>query len=289
MEVSIVIPAFNEEKGIGLVLDNLKETLKGTKIRYEIIVVDDGSSDKSAKIARQKKAKVIIHPKNSGYGAALQTGMKVAKYRYVAITDADGSYPVEKIPEMLKLMDKGFDLIIGARTGKFYRYLWLKQPVRYIFKLIAEFVTGVAIPDPNSGLRVYRKSAILPFLNYRTCRGFSFSTSTTIIFLLEGKLVEFVPILYLPRKGKSKVKFIRDALRAGQILAETIVYYNPFKLFFLITLIFLAVMLIFLIGYFFTKSSLVLLFIALFFFSAILSFYLGLTLSLFKKGNVHEN
>lgn len=283
MEVSIVIPAFNEEKGIGFVLDRTTEAMKKAGIKYEIIVVDDGSIDKTGQIARVKKVTVVRHPQNAGYGAAIQTGMQIAKYKNIAITDADGTYPVEEIPLFLKYMEEGFDLVIGARTGKFYRYIWFKQPARYFFKKISEFVTGVKIPDPNSGLRVYRKSVILPLLNSRTCRGFSFSTSTTLIFILEGKFVKFVPIKYFARKGRTKVKFIRDFLRTSQILTETIVFYNPFKLFLLIFLLLAFIALIFLLIYIISHSLFALVFLSLLFLSSVFSFNLGLAMTLFKQ------
>lgn len=283
MEVSIVIPAFNEEKGIGGVLDSLKEIVKNSQIKHEIIVVDDGSVDRTAQIARKKGAIVLIHPTNSGYGAALMSGMLKAKYQNIAILDADGTYPALKLPELLKYADKGFDLVIGARSGKYFRYAWFKQPVRFFFKIISEFVTGTKIPDPNSGFRIYKKKAILPLLNSRTCRGFSFSTSTTLIFLLEGKFVKFVPIDYYARKGKSKIKFARDAFRASQILMETIVFYNPFKLFLLISLFFSALTFASLMIYVFNRSILLLVLFSLFFLSGVFSFCLGLAMSAFKK------
>lgn len=285
MEVSIVIPALNEEKGIGGVLDSINETMKKSKIKHEVLVVDDGSIDQTVKIAEKKGALVISQPINSGYGAALMAGMLRAKYQNIAITDADGTYPVAKIPSLLEYMGKGFDLVIGARTGKFLHYLWFKQPVRFIFKKISEFVAGTKIPDPNSGLRIYKKSAILPLLNSRTCRGFSFSTSTTLIFILEGKFVKFLPIEYYSRKGKSKIKFFRDALRAGQILAETIVYYNPFKLFLLISIIFSLFMVAALLIYFFTHALLAIVTFSLFFLSAVFAFCLGLVMSAFKESD----
>lgn len=284
-EVSIVIPALNEEKGIGGVLDDIGEVMAKEKIRYEIIVVDDGSTDGTGEIAKVKKAIVIRHPQNAGYGAALKTGMRVARYENIAITDADGTYPVNKIPDLLKFTDEGFDLVIGARTGRFYRYIWFKQPVRYIFKLISEFVSGTEIPDPNSGFRIYRRSTILPFLNSGICRGFSFSTSTTLIFILEGKFVKFFPIEYCARRGKSKIKFFRDALRASQILAETIMYYNPLKLFLMIVLFFIFFDLVFLVTYLLTKKILFLVLFSLFFLSAVNSLFLGFISVTFKKSN----
>lgn len=283
MEVSIVVPAFNEEKGIGGVLDSINEVMKKSKIKHEVLVVDDGSVDRTADIARKKGAMVISHPVNCGYGAALMTGMVRTKYQNIAILDADGTYSSSEIPRFLEYMEKGFDLVIGARTGRLARYIWFKQPVRFFFKLVSEFVAGTRIPDPNSGLRIYKKDAILPFLNSSTCRGFSFSTSTTLIFLLEGKFVKFVPIDYYARKGKSKIKFVRDAFRASQILMETIVFYNPFKLFLLISLSFSALMFASLVIYIFNRSILILVLFSLFFLSGVFSFCLGLAISIFKE------
>lgn len=230
MSYSVIIPALNEEAGIASVIDRLK-ALTPTP---EIIVVDDGSSDKTGEIARSKGATVLRHPAPGGYGRCLKDGMKVAAHDIVAIADGDGTYPLERIPELVAGVEAGFDMVVGARQGRHYRGSFLKMPARLVFKWLVEFTTGRRIPDINSGLRAFRKSAIAPFED-DLCNGFSFTTTITLIYLLTGKFVDYVPVDYASRIGHSKVRFIRDSLRTLQYITEVIATYNPLKLFVLLS------------------------------------------------------
>lgn len=284
MSASIVIPAYNEEKGIGSVIEEFKKLALKHKIPVEIIVVDDGSNDQTVKIAKKQKVRVISHPQNAGYGRALQTGIRAAKNENIIICDADGTYPVKEFPQFLQFLDKGFDMVVGVRKGRHYRGSFLKNPARLFFKFLAEFVTGTKIPDVNSGFRAFKKSTVLEFLE-ATCPTFSFSTSLTLIYHLEGKFIKYYPISYSDRKGKSKVRYFRDTLRTGQILTETILFYNPIKLFLLLALFFMVLMFIFLGLYVFTKSLLYLVVFSLCFLSLVGSFCLGFLASIFKKKN----
>ncbi len=121
-------------------------------------------------------------------------------------------------------------MVVGARTGARYWQGFIKAPARIVFKLIVEFTTGQRVPDVNSGLRVFRKSTVLPYLG-DICNGFSFTTTITLIYLLTGKSLQFVPIPYAKRSGRSKVRHIRDGIRTLQYITECIVRYNPLKLF----------------------------------------------------------
>jgi glycosyltransferase involved in cell wall biosynthesis len=154
----------------------------------------------------------------------------------IAITDADGTYPIEELPKLVKMVnEEGFDMAVGARTGKEYkRGLW-KYPARLAFKWLSEFVAGRRIPDINSGLRVMKREKLLPH-HKRTCLGFSFTTSITLIFFLNGYFVGYKPIPYSKRVGKSKVKHFKDSLRTAQILVSVISFYNPIKLYLLLAL-----------------------------------------------------
>jgi len=246
--LSIVIPAYNEENGLPLVLPLIDQYLELEGITYEVIVVNDGSTDRTAEIAMQYGVnKVINHPTNIGYGNALKSGILEASYPHVCITDADGTYPIEKIPVMLKQYKKGFDMVVGARTGYHYKESLLKNPTRILFNLLAEYVAGKKIPDVNSGLRIFNREKILPFLN-DLCGTFSFTTSMTLICFRQSYFVCYMPIPYYKREGRSKVKIVRDTMRAAQILVQTILTYNPLKLFLLISILclYLSVMFLFL-------------------------------------------
>lgn len=234
-EFSVVIPAYNEEEGIKDVLADVRKNFTG-KFNFEVIVVDDGSIDKTREVAQSFGATVISNPMNLGYGASLRKGIEAAKYEYITTIDADATYPVDKIPDLINMTEKGFDMVVGARQGKEYWGGGLRDPARLIFKWMAEFVAGKKIPDINSGLRVIRRSKILPILN-ELCRGFSFSTSVTLVFFSKGHTIGYIPIQYGKRKGKTKVNYIRDALRTTQILTEIIIKYNPIKLFLLLAFI----------------------------------------------------
>ena len=229
-DYTVLLPALNEEGGIASTLDRLNRL----DPRPEVIVIDDGSTDRTAEIARQKNAKVISHPIPGGYGRSLKDALKHATYDVIAVTDADGTYPVERIPEMVSELEKGYDLVVGARQGRHYRGAFLKMPARIIFKWLVEFTTGTYIPDINSGLRVFRKSQIEPYLK-DLCNGFSFTTTMTLIYLLTGKCVKYVTIDYHARLGKSKVRMIQDSLRTLQYIVEVIATYNPLKLFVLLS------------------------------------------------------
>lgn len=227
---SVVIPALNEEGAIGPLLDRLKSL----PVVPEIIVVNDGSTDRTADIAREKGAIVVSHPCSGGYGRSVKDGMHRATHDIIVLTDADGTYPIEDIPRLLEVFEKGFDMVVGARRGKYYRGSFLKMPARILLKWLVEFTTGRNIPDINSGFRVFRKSTALQYID-DLCNGFSFTTTITLVFMLSGKFVEYMPIDYFARVGASKVRIIRDSFRTLQYITEVIAIYNPLKLYVLLS------------------------------------------------------
>lgn len=230
--VSFVIPAHNEETAIPLVLEAVKKVAKDEALQAEIIVVDDGSTDQTAAVAASHGARVVSIPMNVGYGSALKRGIEAALHPRIIITDADASYPLEYAGELLRRLER-FDLVIGRRTGTTYYRSLLTYPVRLAYLLLVWFVVGRRVPDPNSGFRAFRRSAVAEFLPVMS-GGFSFTTSMTTLFLLSGRTVDYLPIPYHRRVGRSKVRFIRDTLRTGQILCSVILLYNPIKLFVLL-------------------------------------------------------
>lgn len=231
--LSVVIPAYNEADAIADTIARIRALAQKESWEVEVIVVDDGSTDGTGDVARQSGAEVLRHPTNGGYGLSLQHGIRAARHEFVAITDADGTYPIESLPQLYRMVVKeGFDMSVGARQGEEYRRGWWKYPARIVFRWLAEYVSGRRIPDVNSGLRVFKKSVITPYLPH-TCLGFSFTTSITTIFFLNGLFVGYHPISYAKRIGVSKVRHFRDTLRTAQILVSVIARYNPIKLFLL--------------------------------------------------------
>jgi glycosyltransferase involved in cell wall biosynthesis len=230
--VSIIIPSYNEEAAIPLVLDALHAVAKIERLDAELLVVDDGSTDQTAAVAAAHGARVISVPMNVGYGAALKRGIEAASHCRVVIVDGDASYPVEYMGELLRRLER-FDLVIGRRTGTLYYRSLLHYPFRLAYLLLVWFVVGRRVPDPNSGFRAFHRDAITEFLPVM-CHGFSFSTSMTTLYLLAGRTVDYMPIPYHRRVGTSKIRFVRDMLRTGQLLCTVILLYNPIKLFVLL-------------------------------------------------------
>ena len=232
---TVIIPALNEEGTIGETVDRTRNA--GAT---EVIVVDDGSSDRTGDLAKQHGAIVIRHPAPGGYGKSLKDGIKAAKNDIVVIADADGTYPLERSGDLVSLLHQGYDMVVGARTGPHYRGSFLKMPARILFKWLVEFTTGRRIPDINSGFRAFRVSTVLKY-ERDLCNTFSFTTTLTLIYMLTGKFVEYVSIDYNARIGHSKVKLVRDSLRTLQYIVEVIAKYNPLKLFALLALLLLSV------------------------------------------------
>lgn len=229
--ISVVVPAFNEAGAIGETIAKIRTTLGGTD--HEVVVIDDGCSDRTAQEAAAAGARVISHPHNLGYGAALKTGIRAAVFDTIVITDADGTYPINEIPRLIAEFRRGFNMTVGARTGEHYHESLLKSPLRYLLKWLVEFTTGRHIPDVNSGLRVFSRQEILPYLDH-LCNTFSFTTSVTLAYMMTAKFVAYVPITYNERIGRTKVRLFRDSLRTLQYIVQAILYYNPLKMFLLI-------------------------------------------------------
>mgnify|MGYP001593301707 CR=1 FL=1 len=230
--VSVVIPAYNEEESVGQTVVQIREILKG--VVHEIVVVDDGSRDSTGERARSAGARVIRHPHNAGYGASLKTGIKAAVNDTIVITDADGTYPNVRILELIEEYKKGFNMVVGARTGEHYRESFLKGSLRFFLKWIVEYSTGRTIPDINSGLRVFSRSQIIPYFKH-LCNTFSFTTSVTLAYMMTGRFVAYVPVPYNKRVGNSHVRLFRDTLRVMQYIVQAVLYYNPLKMFLLMS------------------------------------------------------
>jgi glycosyltransferase involved in cell wall biosynthesis len=239
--ISVVIPAFNEEGAIVKTIEDARKALDEWEHadEYEIIVVDDGSTDRTGELASELGAQVIRHPTNAGYGRSVKNGIAAAKHDVIAITDADGTYPLDCIPSLVAEFLKGFDMVVGARTGREYRESFFKSPMRRLLRLLVEFTTGRQIQDINSGLRVFRRSSINEYLG-NLCDTFSFTTSLTLIYMHTGKYISYIEIPYYKRIGQSKVRLIRDSLITLQFVVQLILLFNPIKLFIVISLFFIV-------------------------------------------------
>jgi glycosyltransferase involved in cell wall biosynthesis len=209
--VSVVIPCKDEEDAVGQTVVEVRQALETTGLDYEVIVVDDGSSDSSSQEALDAGAMVLSHRTNLGYGNAIMNGMSVAKFPLIAILDADGTYPPAMLPRMIDLASR-HDMVIGQRIWETHNTTRFSLLLRRLLGLVIAYFTSATAPDFNSGFRVFHKSDLL---NFRPllCPTFSFTTSLTLLFLLTHRSVRFIPIEYATRIGSSKVAILRDALR----------------------------------------------------------------------------
>ena len=244
--ISVVVPAYNEESSIEKTIKSLTDiAAKSDQVGFEIIVVDDGSTDLTADRAESAGVSVIRKPQNIGYGHSLKIGIKAAKYDTIVIIDADGTYPISRVPDLVECYEAGFDMVVGQRTGKHYRESAIKFPLRLLFKWLVEFTVGTSVPDVNSGLRVFSKTEIMQLFPSLS-DSFSFTTSSTLAYIMRNKYIKYIPIEYYERVGKSKVRLLRDSLRALQFIVQAIVYYNPIKIFLVLSVFvfFISVVLI---------------------------------------------
>jgi len=235
---SIIVPAFNEEEGIEGVVRRLADLEIGGG-EVEILVVDDGSTDGTREVLRRlgeeiESLRVIEKPRNDGYGAALLTGFSAAKHEIVVITDADGTYPEDRIGELVTIVEEGADMAIGARTGADVHIPLVRRPAKAFLRMLASFLAEYPIPDLNSGLRAFRRSFVLTYRGILP-KGFSFTTTITLAALTNHHWIEYLPIDYAARRGRSKIRPFRDTLGFMALIVKTILYFNPLKVFYPMT------------------------------------------------------
>lgn len=233
-ELSIIIPVYNEEDAIGNSLAELSQALTKSEFIFEIVAVNDGSTDGSGTILEAQtrildNLRVVSHSRNRGYGAALKTGIKSALYGMIAIVDADGTYPSGAIPQLYEAM-QGADMIVGARVGKTAKIPWSRRPAKWLIGKLANYLVEFKIPDINSGLRIMKKEVINKFL-YILPDGFSFTTTITLAMLTNAHEVKYLPIAYEKRIGRSKFHPIKDTLNFIQLILKTMLYFNPLRIF----------------------------------------------------------
>lgn len=231
LDVSVILPAYNEELALGDDLDDVRRAMETTRYRYEIMVVDDGSRDKTAAIARSRPwVRLVQHPFNRGNGAARTTGTRAARGRILVFTDADRTYPNGRIPELLAMIDEGADMVIGARNVEAGTLRLLRTGAKTFIRKLAEFLTGTRIPDLNSGLRAQRRDLSLRYLPILPT-SHSWVSTSTIAFLSNGYVVRFLPIDYFPRVGRSTFHPLRDTYNYLSLIIRAVMYFNPLKVF----------------------------------------------------------
>ena len=229
--ISVVIPALNEQDSIAATVASARQVLDAAGLTpYEVLVVDDGSTDATGRLAAEAGARVISHPHNVGYGKSLKDGITAAAYDTIVITDADGTYPIAMVPELVREYQRGHDMVVGARMGEHYRESVLKAPLRNLLRSIVEFTANRKIADINSGLRVFSRKTVVRYFTH-LCDTFSFTTSMTLAYMMNSRFVHYVPIDYHERAGETKVRLLRDSMRTMQYIIEAATYFNPLKIF----------------------------------------------------------
>jgi glycosyltransferase involved in cell wall biosynthesis len=231
---TIVVPVYNERTAVEASIQRMKRIRDSSGDSLEIIFVDDGSTDGTEAILAdqsQNPFRVIRQETNRGYGAALKRGIGAASFDIVAITDADDTYPDERIPEFYATMrERSLDMLVGARLGAKVHIPWIRKPPKWVLNKIANYLCGHKIPDLNSGLRLMRKDVVNRFVNILP-DSFSFTTTITLAMLTNGYAVEYVPIDYAHRSGSSKIRPIHDTLNFAQLILRTVMYFNPLRVF----------------------------------------------------------
>ena len=233
--VSIVLPCFNEQGHVAAEVERICAAMDSSGYSYELLAFDDASTDQTLarlqEIAPQFPQLRIVHfDRNGGSGTVRRIGTQQARGEIVVWTDADMTYPNERIPELVQILEKDhmLDQVVGARTSEQGTHKILRVPAKWFIRKIAELLTNASIPDLNSGLRAFRRQVSLPYLRLLP-PGFSCVTTITLAFLCNQHDVRYVPIDYAKRSGKSKFHFFKDAYRYILQVLRMVMYFNPLK------------------------------------------------------------
>jgi glycosyltransferase involved in cell wall biosynthesis len=233
--VSVVLPCFNEEAHVLLEIQRICAALDAADYAYEVLAIDDASTDGTLEVLRKAEieypsVRVVAFNRNGGAGTVRRIGSKMARGDIVVWTDADMSYPNERIPELVEMLDFDADIdqVVGARRAEMGSHRLLRIPAKWVIRKIAEKLTNQRIPDLNSGLRAMRREVALPYLRLLP-PGFSCVTTITLAFMSNQHPVVYVPIDYAKRAGKSKFRFVTDAYRYILQVLRMVMYFNPLK------------------------------------------------------------
>ncbi len=229
---AVIVPVYNEHRAIQETVTRL-QTLCAQVSGYdfEIICIDDGSNDGTDEIlAALPGITVITHDVNRGYGAALRTGLDYCSQEWIFITDADGTYPLNDLPRLLEVAVTGVDMVVGNRVGDGLSATPFHRLARWILRKMVHGLTGVMVPDLNSGMRVFRRTLYAEF-RHLLPMGFSFTTTLTVASLYSGHKVRYEPIRYEKRIGKSNIKPVKDFLGFSMLIVRLASYFEPLRFF----------------------------------------------------------
>ena len=225
MKISIVLPAKNEVGAISQTIAQIQQL----QLAHEIIVVNDGSTDQTKQAAEQAGAKVISHPYSKGNGAAIKTGARHAQGEIIIFMDADGQHDPNDIPEFIKKLEQGYDLVVGARQKGSQASLG-RGFANAFYNKLATYMTEHQVEDLTSGFRAVRAEKFREFL-YLLPNGFSYPTTSTMAFFRAGYSVTYIPIHAAKRIGQSHIRLLRDGTRFVLIIFKIATLYSPLKMF----------------------------------------------------------
>lgn len=238
--VTILIPIFNEEEAIKKVIEGVDDTMKKTEYDYEIMLVDDASTDKTVEIIksmseRNDRLKLVRRKLNGGAGASRKTGIRAAKGEVIVMLDGDGTYDAEAMPKMLSYFPE-FDQVNGARTSEEGTYKLLRFSAKWFIRHLAIYLSGYKIPDLNTGLKAFKRDIMIKYL-WVIPDGFSCVTTMTLAFLTNGYNVKYIPTRYFKRIGESKFHPVKDTLKYLNTVIRMVIYFKPLKFFVPLSLI----------------------------------------------------
>jgi polyisoprenyl-phosphate glycosyltransferase len=228
-EVSVVLPCYNERDHVEQEIKRIRAAFEAAGMTYELICIDDGSTDGTREVLeRIPDLKLILFQRNQGSGTARRIGTQEARGQVVVWTDADMTYPNDLLPELVRQLDDSFDQVVGARRSEAGTYKFFRVPAKWAIRRLASYLTNSAIPDLNSGMRVFKRSVARPYLRLLP-PGFSCVTTITLAFLSNGHQIKYVPIDYAKRSGRSKFHPLRDAYNYMLQVLRMVMYFNPLR------------------------------------------------------------
>jgi glycosyltransferase involved in cell wall biosynthesis len=235
VDVTVVLPCYNEQDHVLDEVERITKALDNSPLSYELLAIDDKSTDRTLAVLQESlprfpHMRLMPFRRNGGSGTARRIGTAEAAGRIVVWTDADMTYPNERIPEFVQYLQSNPDVdqVVGARTSEQGTHKVLRVPAKWVIRRFAEFLSGTKIPDLNSGLRAFRREVSLPYLRLLP-PGFSCVTTITLSFLSNQHTVDYLPIDYAQRAGTSKFHFVRDAYRYILQVLRMVMYFNPLK------------------------------------------------------------
>lgn len=289
--LTVIIPVFNEVNGVGDVVESVCKGLDG--VDFTLIVVNDGSTDSDYTFLEEKGCRVLSHSRNKGYGAAIKTGIRATDSEWIGIIDADGTYNGDDLRRLWRRISHAGEsgekishlpppMIVGARTGSKREIPLIRRPAKFVLNKLANFLSEAEIPDLNSGLRIFRKDIALEYIHLFP-NGFSLTSTLTLAMICDGYDVEFSQIEYHRRKGKSKIKPLKDTKDFFLTVVRTVLYFNPLKVCVPLSVMFAVVSLFILLYSHFKLERIMDGTVGVFAMMAIQIFVLGLLADLFVR------